>query len=92
MTFLIATLPPGSTSYQDTTVTPNTLYQYHVELFNAAGFSGDSGLTVTTLPAGAAPAAPTGVTATAGAGQVTLSWTIDPNANSYNVYRSTSPG
>ena len=34
------------------------------------------------------PVAPTGVTATAGTGQVALSWTADPNAAAYNLYRN----
>jgi hypothetical protein len=39
-----------------------------------------------------APAAPTGLTASAGNGQVTLSWNASTGAGSYNVYRSTSSG
>lgn len=35
------------------------------------------------------PAAPTGLTATAGSGQVSLSWTASTTATSYNVKRST---
>lgn len=38
------------------------------------------------------PAAPTGVTATPGTDQVTLSWTPVAGASGYNVKRSTSPG
>jgi len=38
------------------------------------------------------PGAPTGLTATAGSGQVALSWTAGSNATSYNVYRGTSAG
>lgn len=42
--------------------------------------------------AGSAPAAPTGLTATAGDNQISLSWTAspDPSVVSYNVYRSTN--
>jgi fibronectin type 3 domain-containing protein len=89
ITVLAATLPPGSTSFQDTGLAPNTLYQYHVEPYNAAGYSGDSGLEVTTFPAGPAPAAPTGLTATSGPGQVALNWVDTLNAVSYNIYRAT---
>ena len=39
-----------------------------------------------------APAAPSGLTATAGSGQVTLSWQPVAGATSYNVYRGTSAG
>ncbi len=38
------------------------------------------------------PAAPTGLTATAGNGQILLSWTSVSGANSYNVKRSTTSG
>ena len=38
------------------------------------------------------PAAPTGLTATAGNAQVSLSWTASNGATSYNVYRSTTSG
>lgn len=41
---------------------------------------------------GSAPPAPTGLTATAGNNQVTLSWTASSGATSYNVYRGTSAG
>jgi Ricin-type beta-trefoil lectin domain-like/Fibronectin type III domain/PQQ enzyme repeat len=39
-----------------------------------------------------APSAPTGLTATAGNGQVFLSWTPSSGAASYSVYRGTSSG
>jgi hypothetical protein len=39
-----------------------------------------------------APAAPTGLTATAGNAAVTLNWTASSGAGSYNVYRSTASG
>jgi hypothetical protein len=39
-----------------------------------------------------APAEPTGVTATPGNGQVTISWAQVTNATSYNIYWSTNPG
>jgi hypothetical protein len=38
------------------------------------------------------PAAPTGVTATPGNAQVTISWTGVSGATSYNIYWSTAPG
>lgn len=41
---------------------------------------------------GSAPAAPTGLTATAGNAQVALSWTASTGATSYNVKRSTVNG
>jgi len=41
---------------------------------------------------GSAPAAPTGLGATAGSAQVSLSWTASSGATSYNVYRGTTAG
>lgn len=49
-----------------------------------------AGLEVTTLPS--VPAAPTGLSATAGAGSVSLSWNASSGATSYNLYRSTTAG
>jgi PKD repeat protein len=60
--------------------------------------SASSTVTVTASPiAATVPDAPTGLTATAGSGQVSLSWTPPSNTggeniNSYKVYRSTSSG
>lgn len=39
-----------------------------------------------------APSAPTGLAATAGSGQVALSWTASSGASAYNIYRGTSSG
>jgi fibronectin type 3 domain-containing protein len=41
---------------------------------------------------GSAPAAPSGLSATAGNAQVSLSWTASSGATSYNVYRGTTAG
>ncbi|MBI3813386.1 MAG: fibronectin type III domain-containing protein [Nitrospinae bacterium] len=41
---------------------------------------------------GSAPSAPTGVTATATSGQVSISWTSVSGATSYNIYWSTTTG
>ncbi|HEV2327214.1 MAG TPA: cellulase family glycosylhydrolase [Verrucomicrobiae bacterium] len=43
-------------------------------------------------PPNGAPYAPSGLTATAGNGQIILSWTADSGATSYNLYRSTASG
>ena len=54
---------------------------------------GEIGLTnvMPTLPV-LTPASPTNLAATAGTGQVTLTWTASDETSSYNVYRSTSSG
>src|ERR1700729_3939143 len=41
---------------------------------------------------GAPPATPMGLTATPGFAQVTLAWTAEPNAVTYNVKRATTSG
>lgn len=53
----------------------------------SCGGSGNGGGTT-----GNPPAAPTGLTATAGNQQIALSWTASTNATSYNVLRSTTNG
>jgi hypothetical protein len=45
-----------------------------------------------TPPPNGAPYAPSGLTATGGVGQVTLSWTAGSGATSYNLYRATQSG
>ena len=83
---------PTGTSYTDKTVVNGTTYYYVVSSNNGACQS---------LPSAEAPAkpvaacnllAPTGVTATAGSQQVTLSWTAAAGATSYNIGRSTTSG
>lgn len=53
------------------------------------GGEGSSSGTTTTTPA---PSAPTGVSATAGNGQATISWNTVSGATSYNIYWSTTSG
>ena len=55
----------------------------------AAGDLGTKKTTVTTVEA--PPAAPTNASATAGAGQATISWTAGTNVRWYRVFRSTNP-
>jgi len=58
---------------------------------NGGGTSALSGEASAT-PEPAAPAAPTGLTAAASNGSVTLSWSASLGASSYNIYRGTAPG
>jgi hypothetical protein len=45
---LIATLPANTTTYADTGLTPGTFYDYHVQAFNAGGYSDFAGVSLTT--------------------------------------------
>jgi len=80
----------ASTGYTDAAVINGTTYFYKVSSTNNAGESADSSEASATpnVP----PAAPTGLTATAGSNQVALSWTGSSGAVSYNIKRSTTSG
>jgi fibronectin type 3 domain-containing protein len=84
---------PSTTSYTDTGLTNGTAYYYVVSAFNSAGQSGNSSQ-VSATPAVplTPPAAPTGLQATAGNAQVSLTWTASAGATSYHVKRSTTNG
>ncbi len=82
------------TYYSDTSLPAGTTYYYRVVAVNSGGQSPESNTaSATTL---AVPAALSGVTATSGTGQVTLTWNAlpyDPNSHTtYSVKRSTTPG
>jgi len=80
-----------STKFTDTGLTNGRAYYYRVAAVNSSGTSGMSN-EASALPEIARPAPPTGLTATAGHLQVSLTWTGSSGAASYNVYRSTSSG
>ena len=82
---------PTTTSYTDTGVTNGTTYYYVVSAVNTAGESTNSSQ-VSATPQLAIPPAPTNLVATAGNGQVGLSWSASSGATSYNVQRSTTSG
>jgi len=71
-----------------------TTYYLIVTAVNGTGESAASGeISAKTLSATpTAPSAPTGVTATGGTNQVTVSWSAVSGATSYNVYWSTASG
>jgi fibronectin type 3 domain-containing protein len=80
-----------TTTYTDSTAVNGTKYYYKVAAVNAGGTSALS-TEVSATPEPAAPAAPTGLTATAGNASVALNWTASGGATSYNVYRGTTAG
>ena len=85
----------GVTSpYVHTGLSAGTSYYYIVTAVNSAGESAAStqASATTDPPPPAVPAAPTGVTATGGARQVSISWSAAPGATSYNLYWSTTSG
>ena len=85
----------GATSpYVQTGLAASTAYYYIVTAVNASGKSVASAqVTATTnAPAVTIPAAPTGVTATGGANQMSISWSAVTGATSYNIYYATTSG
>ena len=84
---------PMVTGFVDANVVNGTKYFYVVSAVNSAGESANSG-EVSATPAAPvqAPAAPTGLAATAGNAQVNLTWGASTGATSYNVKRSTTTG
>ena len=91
----IATVGGTTTSYADTTVAASTTYAYVVRAFDAAGNTSDVSNTAsaTTPPASGdtqPPTAPTGLSATAAAGQASLAWgasTDNVGVTGYHVVR-----
>ena len=81
----------ASPTYSDSGLFNGTTYYYKVAAVNSTGTSGMSSEASAT-PQSPIPAAPTGLTATAGNASVTLSWTASTGATSYDVYRGTTTG
>jgi len=81
-------------NYFDFGVSSGTTYYYVVSAVNSTGESANSAQVSTgaSNPTPTAPAAPTGLQATAGNGQVSLTWAASSGATGYNVKRSTTSG
>jgi len=80
-------LPPTTTSFKITALTPGSPYTFEVDALNSNGPSGAATLAADTLPAQVV-----GVTATGGPEKITINWSADPGAVTYNVYRATAAG
>jgi len=78
-------------SYGDTGLTDGVTYYYEITSVNQFGESALSS-EVAATPQTAAPPTPVNVTATVGNGQVGLTWSPASDAQTYDIYRSTSPG
>lgn len=83
----IATVSPGSTSFLDTGLSPQTQYYYRVRAVNAAG----SSQWTSTRTCTSVPAAPTNLSgAVTAAAQVTLTWSDNSNnEGGFAIQRST---
>ena len=84
------TFSASTASYTDTTAANGTPYYYVVAAVNSAGTSANSSQ-VSATPS-ASLAAPTGLAATPGNAQVSLTWNASAGATGYNVKRSTTNG
>jgi fibronectin type 3 domain-containing protein len=87
-----AKITGAASPYVQSGLTNGTTYYYVVTAVDGNGESTPS-TQVSAIPSVApTPAAPTGVTATPGNGQVTIAWTAVSGATSHNIYWSTASG
>jgi len=86
----------ATTSYVHSGLTANSTLYYIVTAVNSSGEGTASAqiaaTTASDVPVLTAPVAPSGVTATGGVNQVSISWPAVADATSYNVYWSTTSG
>ena len=84
---------PTAANFTDAGLTNGTTYYYVVSALNSAGESANSSqASATPIAPVTPPATPTGLQATAGNAQVSLTWTASAGATSYHVKRSTASG
>jgi fibronectin type 3 domain-containing protein len=79
-------------TYTDAGLSNGTTYYYKVTASNTSGPSGYSSEASATPIPPPPPSTPTGLTATAGNGQVSLNYTAATGATTYNIYRGTTSG
>lgn len=79
------------TSYSDTGLSSGTQYSYEVKAVDGAG-NASTAITASATTLAGIPSAPTGVSASAGDGQVAISWSASSGATSYNIYWSNTTG
>jgi len=87
----------ANSAFVDTTTINGTTYYYIVTAEDTTGNESTASTEASATPSGGdttAPAAPAGLTATAGDSQVVLNWADNSESDlaGYNVYRSTAPG
>jgi fibronectin type 3 domain-containing protein len=85
----IATVGANVTSYANSGLSSGTTYHYRIRAYDSCGNNSAYSATDSAITF---PAAPTGLAATAGQKQVSLSWNSSAGATSYNVKRSTTSG
>ncbi len=96
---VIATLGANVTSYNDSVLTPNTLYYYRVKAINTTESSVYVSVSITTPPIPSAPTKATTPTPATGynfvelatGGNVTLKWLGSTNTTTYSLYFGTDP-
>jgi M6 family metalloprotease-like protein len=86
----LTTFTNATSPYNDTTAVPGTTYNYWVVGVNSCGAGSDSSCAAAARLS--IPAAPAGVTATAGCSGNLIAWTDSPTADSHNVLRGTACG
>lgn len=84
--------PVADTTYVATGLTNGQQYWFKITAVDTAGNESAYSSTVTATPVNVAPAVPTGLTATEGDRQATLSWTANTEWDlaGYNIYRADS--